>query len=56
MLQLNAGESSVLYLVLVTGCVSVGKIGDAEIFRITQTEFVSLQFQTPNDDKISEVC
>lgn len=54
-LQLNAGESSVLYLVLVTGCFSVGKIGDVEIFRITQTQFVSLQFQAPNEDKIAEV-
>lgn len=54
-LQLNAGESSVLYLVLVTGCFSVGKIGDAEIFRITQTQFVSLQYQIPNEEKIQEV-
>ncbi|CAD7089489.1 unnamed protein product [Hermetia illucens] len=54
-LQLNAGESTVLFLVLVTGCVSIGKIGDIEIFRITQTQFVSLQFQAPNEDRISEV-
>jgi len=54
-LQLNAGESSVLYLVLVTGGFSVGKIGEAEIFRVTQTQFVSLQYQTPNEEKISEV-
>lgn len=54
-LQLNAGESTILYLVMVTGCFSVGKIGDAEIFRITQTQFVSLQYQQPNEDKISEV-
>ncbi|XP_068145428.1 synaptojanin-1 [Drosophila tropicalis] len=54
-LQLNAGESTVLFLVLVTGCVSMGKIGDVEIFRITQTTFVSLQNAAPNEDKISEV-
>ncbi|KAI8035944.1 synaptojanin-1 [Drosophila gunungcola] len=54
-LQLNAGESTVLFLVLVTGCVSMGKIGDIEIFRITQTTFVSLQNAAPNEDKISEV-
>lgn len=54
-LQLNAGETSVLYLVVVTGCFSVGKIGDVEIFRITQTQFVSLQHQQPNEDKIAEV-
>ncbi|XP_030375284.1 synaptojanin-1 isoform X1 [Scaptodrosophila lebanonensis] len=54
-LQLNAGESTVLFLVLVTGCVSMGKIGDVEIFRITQTTFASLQNAAPNEDKISEV-
>ncbi|XP_036332879.1 synaptojanin-1 [Rhagoletis pomonella] len=53
-LQLNAGESTVLFLVLVTGCVSMGKICDVEIFRITQTHFVSLQNAAPNEDKISE--
>lgn len=54
-LQLNAGESTVLFLVLVTGCISIGKIGDIEIFRITQTQFISLQYQTPNEDKIYEI-
>uniref|UniRef100_A0A034WEB6 Phosphatidylinositol-3-phosphatase SAC1 n=1 Tax=Bactrocera dorsalis TaxID=27457 RepID=A0A034WEB6_BACDO len=53
-LQLNAGESTVLFLVLVTGCVSMGKICDVEIFRITQTQFVALQNAAPNEDKISE--
>lgn len=56
-LQVNAGESSQLYLVLVTSCFSVGKLYDSEVFRITQTQFVPLQFQAPgtNDDKIAEV-
>lgn len=54
-LQLNAGESTILYLVMVTGCFSVGKIADCEIFRITQTQLVSLQHQPPHEDKISEV-
>jgi synaptojanin len=54
-LQLNAGESTICYLVMVTGCFSVGKIADCEIFRITQTQFVSLQHQQPHEDKISEV-
>ncbi|XP_031638466.1 synaptojanin-1 [Contarinia nasturtii] len=54
-LQVNAGESSVLYLVLVTGCFSMGKMCDSEIFRITQTQFVPLQFQAPGEDKIAEV-
>lgn len=54
-LQVNAGESSVLYLVLVTGCFSMGKMCDSEIFRITQTQFVPLQFQASNEDRIAEV-
>ncbi|XP_018331196.1 synaptojanin-1 [Agrilus planipennis] len=53
-LQLNAGESSILYLVMVTGCFSVGKIGDSEIFRITQTQFIPLHYQQ-NEDRIVEV-
>lgn len=53
-LQLNAGESSVLYLVLVTGCFSVGRIGDTEIFRVTQTQFVSLQHQQPQSSSAEE--
>ncbi|XP_065074368.1 synaptojanin-1 [Ochlerotatus camptorhynchus] len=54
-LQLNAGDSSLLYLVMVTGCFSVGKILDNEVFRITQTQFVSLQYQPTNEDRISEI-
>lgn len=45
-----SGDENVLYLVLVTGCVSVGKIGDSEIFSITATQFVSLQ-NLPNDEE-----
>ncbi|XP_052872010.1 synaptojanin-1 [Anopheles cruzii] len=54
-LQLNAGDTSLLYLVMVTGCFSVGKILDSEIFRITQTQFVSLQYQPTNEDKVAEI-
>jgi hypothetical protein len=49
------GESTVLYLVLVTGCVSVGKIGDSEVFRITQTSFISLRNQSQDEERIAEV-
>lgn len=52
---LPLGESSVLFLVLVTGCLSVGKLADVEIFRITQTQFVSLQHQAGSEDKTAEV-
>lgn len=40
---------------MVTGCFSVGKIADVELFRITQTQLVSLQHQQPSEDKIAEV-
>ncbi|XP_018568714.1 synaptojanin-1 [Anoplophora glabripennis] len=53
-LQLNAGESTVLYLVMITGCFSIGKIGDSEIFRITQTQFVPLHYPQ-NEDRVVEV-
>lgn len=54
-LQLNAGENTLLYLVLVTGCFSVGKIGESEIFRITQTQFVPLHYDRSNEDRVGEV-
>ncbi|KAJ8950358.1 hypothetical protein NQ314_007893, partial [Rhamnusium bicolor] len=53
-LRLNDGESTVLYLVMITGCFSVGKLGDSEIFRITQTQFVPLYYPQ-NEDRIVEV-
>lgn len=54
-LQLYSGESTLLYLVMVTGCFSIGKIADSEIFRITQTQFVPLH-HPQNEDRIAEVC
>lgn len=54
-MQLNAGENTLLYLVLVTGCFSVGKIGESEVFRITQTHFVPLHYTQGNEDRVSEV-
>lgn len=53
-LQLNTGEGQVLYLVMITGCFSVGKIGDQEIFRVTQTQFVPLHYQQ-SEERIVEV-
>ncbi|XP_047509184.1 synaptojanin-1 [Pieris napi] len=54
-LQLNSGETCMLYLVLVTGCSSVGKVGDTEVFKITQSQFLPLFHQTQGDDKVGEV-
>ena len=43
------------YLVLVTGCISVGKINQSEIFRITSTQFISLRNNQGDEEKIVEV-
>lgn len=53
-LQQNSGELTTLYLVMITGCFSIGKIGDSEIFRITQTNFIPLHY-AQNEERISEV-
>ena len=44
-----------LYLVLVNGCVSVGKVQNAEIFRITDTTFVSLRNNPADLERIQEI-
>lgn len=50
-----AGDTLLHYLVLVTGCMSVGKIQDSEVFRVTCTEFVSLRADPADEDRVSEV-
>ncbi|XP_063006357.1 synaptojanin-1 isoform X4 [Melospiza melodia melodia] len=54
-LRLNLGDTLLHYLVLVTGCMSVGKIQDSEVFRVTCTEFVSLRADPADEDRVSEV-
>ncbi|NXA14828.1 SYNJ1 protein, partial [Sapayoa aenigma] len=54
-LRLNLGDTLLHYLVLVTGCMSVGKIQDSEVFRVTSTEFMSLRVDPTDEDRISEV-
>ncbi|NXS29386.1 SYNJ1 protein, partial [Pomatostomus ruficeps] len=54
-LRLNLGDMLLHYLVLVTGCMSVGKIQDSEVFRVTSTEFVSLRVDPTDEDRVSEV-
>jgi len=49
-----ADEDPLMYLVLISGCVSVGKILDSEIYRITQTTFVNLRGALPEDERITE--
>ncbi|KAJ8299183.1 hypothetical protein KUTeg_023243 [Tegillarca granosa] len=48
-------EENILYCVLVTGCLSVGKVADSEIFRITSTQFVSLRNFAGDEEKVGEV-
>ncbi|XP_044140332.1 synaptojanin-1 isoform X2 [Bufo gargarizans] len=54
-LRLNLGDTMSHYLVVVTGCMSVGKIQDSEVFRVTSTEFISLRMDPTDEDRISEV-
>ncbi|XP_053312664.1 synaptojanin-1 isoform X2 [Spea bombifrons] len=54
-LRLNLGDAMSHYLVLVTGCMSVGKIQDSEVFRVTSTEFISLRADPADEDRMSEV-
>ncbi|KAJ8048138.1 Synaptojanin-1 [Holothuria leucospilota] len=54
-LKLNEGGENILYLVLVTGCVSVGKINDNEVFRITATTFLSLRNLAADEERIQEL-
>ncbi|KAK7576500.1 hypothetical protein V9T40_012786 [Parthenolecanium corni] len=54
-LQFSLGETTVLFLVTITGCVSVGKINESEIFRITQTSFISLRNYPQDEDLISDI-
>ncbi|XP_072471178.1 synaptojanin-1 isoform X8 [Notamacropus eugenii] len=54
-LRLNLGDTMAQYLVLVTGCMSVGKIQESEVFRVISTEFISLRIDSSDEDRISEV-
>ncbi|TKC36239.1 hypothetical protein EI555_020301 [Monodon monoceros] len=54
-LRLNLGDIMLHYLVLVTGCMSVGKIQESEVFRVTSTEFISLRIDSSDEDRVSEV-
>ncbi|XP_054161531.1 synaptojanin-1-like [Oppia nitens] len=54
-LQLSIGDTNILYLILVSGCVSVGKLHTSEIFRITDTIFISLRNNGSDLERIQEV-
>ncbi|XP_059697892.1 synaptojanin-2 isoform X1 [Haemorhous mexicanus] len=52
-LQLKCGNTRLHFLVLVTGCTSVGKIVDAEVYKITATDFCPLQEETKEDERVT---
>ncbi|XP_012615070.2 synaptojanin-2 isoform X4 [Microcebus murinus] len=52
-LRLKSGGTYLSFLVLVTGCTSVGRIPDAEIYKITATEFYPLQEEAREEDRLA---
>ena len=44
-----------MFLALVTGVTSVGKIGEAEIFRITQVSLLSLRNHSQDEERVAEL-
>ncbi|XP_048210323.1 synaptojanin-2 isoform X2 [Perognathus longimembris pacificus] len=51
-LRLDSGGTALSFLVMVTGCTSVGRIPDAEIYKITATEFYPLQEEAREEDRL----
>ncbi|XP_021491383.1 synaptojanin-2 isoform X2 [Meriones unguiculatus] len=51
-LRLGSGGIPLSFLALVTGCTSVGRIPDAEIYKITATEFYPLQEEAKEEDRL----
>ncbi|XP_017908900.1 PREDICTED: synaptojanin-2 isoform X1 [Capra hircus] len=52
-LRLKSGGTSLSFLVLVTGCTSVGRIPEAEIYKITATDFYPLQEEAKEEDRLA---
>ncbi|KAK1337904.1 hypothetical protein QTO34_001005 [Cnephaeus nilssonii] len=51
-LRLRPGDTSLSFLVLVTGCTSVGRIPEAEIYKITATDFYPLQEAAGEEERL----
>ncbi|XP_074044024.1 synaptojanin-2 isoform X2 [Macrotis lagotis] len=51
-LRLISGGTQLSFLVLVTGCTSVGRILDAEIYKITTVDFCPLQEDVKEEDRL----
>lgn len=52
-LRLRSGGTHLSFLVLVTGCTSVGRIPDAEIYKITAIDFYPLQEEAKEEERLS---
>ncbi|XP_027702434.1 synaptojanin-2 isoform X2 [Vombatus ursinus] len=52
-LRLISGGKQLSFLVLVTGCTSVGRILDAEIYKITAIDFCPLQEDGKEEDRLT---
>ncbi|XP_040285296.1 synaptojanin-2 isoform X2 [Bufo bufo] len=52
-LQLKSGNSRLHFLVLVSGCTSVGRILDAEVYKITSSEICPLQEETREEERVT---
>ncbi|XP_027457688.2 synaptojanin-2 isoform X4 [Zalophus californianus] len=52
-LRVRSGAASLSFLVLVTGCTSVGRIPEAEIYKITATDFYPLQEEAREEDRLT---
>ncbi|XP_059090202.1 synaptojanin-1-like isoform X2 [Tigriopus californicus] len=49
------GEHVLYFLVLVTGCVSAGKIGTSEIYRVTNVVMISMRNLPQDEEKVTEI-
>jgi len=54
-LRLSTGDGVLHYLVLVTGCVSVGKLAASEIYKVTDVKLLSLRGYAPDEERVIEV-
>ncbi|XP_075453108.1 synaptojanin-2 isoform X2 [Ascaphus truei] len=52
-LRLKSGNSRLHFLVLVSGCTSVGRIQNAEVYKITATDFCPLQQETKEEERVT---
>ena len=55
LLFIPPGSSFIHYLVMVTGCLSVGKIGESEVFKVTAVQFLSLRNEPSDEERIVDV-